>query len=428
MKSHLLSFFAATVLCFTLIESMHAQQSSEERVIEIQAALRDAKLDGWLFYDFRHSDPLAYRILKLDEKMFASRRWFYYIPASGEAVKIVHSIEEGKLDSLPGKKLVYRGWQELHARLREVLAPAAKGSKRRVALQYSPMNDIPYISRVDAGTIELVRSFGVEPVTSAELVQRFEAAFSPAQHQMHVEASDKMHRIIQEAFAEIARRIRANEPTTEWDIAQFMLRRYGDEGMQQEPMIVAVNANAANPHYMPTKEKNSPIRRGDFVLIDAATKLDKPDAVATDQTWTGYVGETVPDEYTRIFNIVREARDSAVDFVRKNIRAGKPIRGAEVDDLSRAVITRAGFGEQFTHRTGHSIGEETHGNGVNIDNFETRDSRRIIPGVCFSIEPGIYLEGKFGVRSEINVYVSDKDIEVTGQPIQTEIIPILKTP
>ncbi len=428
MKPHQLSFFAPAVLCFIFIAPMGAQQSPAERVTEIQTALRDTKLDGWLFYDFRHSDPLAYRILRLDEKMFASRRWFYYIPASGEPVKIVQSIEQFKLDTLPGKKLVFRGWKELHERLREVLGTAAKGSKRRIAMQYSPMNDIPYISRVDAGTIELVRSFGVEPVTSAELVQKFEAVFSPTQHQMHVEASDKMHRIIEEAFAEIARRIRANEPTTEWDIAQLMLRRYSEEGMEREPMIVAVNANAANPHYMPTKQKNSPIKRGDFVLIDAATKLNKPDAVATDQTWTGYVGETVPDEYTRIFNIVREARDSAVDFVRKNVRAGKPIRGAEVDDVSRGVITRAGFGEQFTHRTGHSIGEETHGNGVNIDDFETRDSRRIIPGVCFSIEPGIYLEGKFGVRSEINVYVSDKDIEVTGQPIQTEIIPILKTP
>jgi len=245
---------------------------------------------------------------------------------------------------------------------------------------------------------------------------------------MHVEASDKMHRIIQEAFTEIARRIRADEPTTEWDIAQFMLRRYSEEGMQREPMIVAVNANSANPHYIPTKEKNSPVRRGDFVLIDAATKLTKPESVATDQTWTGYVGESVPEEYSRIFNIVREASDSAVGFVRKNIGAGKSIRGAEVDDVSRGVITRAGFGEQFTHRTGHSIGEETHGNGVNIDDFETRDSRRIIPGVCFSIEPGIYLEGKFGVRSEINVYISDKDIEVTGQPIQTEIVAILKSP
>src|SRR6266542_1768263 len=282
-----INLFAAAVLCFAFVATMGAQQSPAERVAEIQAALRDAKLDGWLFYDFRHSDPLAYRILKLDEKMWASRRWFYYVPASGEPVKIVQSIEQFKLDSLPGKKLVFRGWQELHARLREVLGAAAKRSKSRIAIQYSPMNDIPYITSVDAGTIELVRSFGVEPVTSAELVQRFEAVFSPAQHQMHVEASNKMHRIIQEAFAEIARRIRADEPTTEWDIAQFMFRRYSEEGMQQEPMIVAVNANTANPHYMPTKEKNSPIRR--------------------------------------------------VDFVRKNIRAGKPIRGAEVDDVSRGV-------------------------------------------------------------------------------------------
>jgi Xaa-Pro dipeptidase len=428
MKLRHNSLFAGCIICFTFVAQMHAQQSPAERVTEIQAALRGAKLDGWLFCDFRHSDPLAYRILTLDEKMHVSRRWFYYVPASGEPVKIVQSIEQSKLDSLPGRKLVYRGWQELHARLREVLGAAAKESKNRIAMQYSPMNDIPYISRVDAGTIELVRSFGVEPVTSAELVQKFEAVFSPAQHQMHVEASDKMHRIIQEAFGEIGRRIRADEPTTEWDIAQFMLRRYKEEGMEQEPMIVAVNANTANPHYMPTKEKNSPIKRGDFVLIDAATKLNKPDAVATDQTWTGYVSESVPKEYSRVFNIVREARDSAVDFVRKNVRAGKQIRGAEVDDVSRGIITRAGFGEQFTHRTGHSIGEETHGNGVNIDDFETRDSRRIIPGVCFSIEPGIYFEGKFGVRSEINVYVSDKDIEVTGQPIQTEIIPMLKNP
>src|SRR6266496_1256730 len=266
VKSQHTSVFAAFILCFTFVSSMNAQQSPAERVAEIQSALRDAKLDGWLFYDFRHSDPLAYRILKLDEKMLASRRWFYYVPASGEPVKIVQSIEQFKLDSLPGRKLIFRGWQELHARLKEVLGASGKESKRRIAMQYSPMNDIPYISRVDAGTIELIRSFGIEPVSSAELVQRFEAVFSPAQHQMHVEASDKMHRIIQEAFAEIGGRIRADEPTTEWDIAQFMLRRYSEEGMEQEPMIVAVNANTANPHYMPTKEKNSPIGRGDFVL------------------------------------------------------------------------------------------------------------------------------------------------------------------
>ena len=197
-------------------------------------------------------------------------------------------------------------------------------------------------------------------------------------------------------------------------------------GSEHDDAIVSVNANTANPHYVPTREKALPIKRGDFVLLDLASKLRKPEAVFTDQTWTGYVGESVPEEYSKIFNIVREARDSAVEFVRKNVRAGKSIRGADVDDVSRGVIKRAGYGGQFTHRTGHSIGEEVHGNGVNIDNFETRDSRRITPGVCFSIEPGIYLEGKFGVRSEIDVYVHDKDIEVSGQPIQTEVVAILK--
>ena len=394
---------------------------------DIQGALHKEKLDGWLFYDFRHSDPLAYRILKLDEEMGVSRRWFYYVPAAGEPVKIVMSIEQFKLDALPGKKLIYRGWEELHSHLREALGEKSDKTKR-IAMQYSPMNDIPYMSRVDAGTIELVRSLGVEIVSSAELVQQFEAVWSPEQLQMHIQASDKMHRIFSDAFGEIARRIRANEPTTEYDIEQFILRRWHEEGMgsDHDDAIVSVNANTANPHYVPTKEKAAPIKRGDFVLLDLASKLRKPDAVFTDQTWTGYVGETVPDEYKKIFDIVREARDAAIEFVRANVRAGKSIRGAEVDDVSRGVIKRAGYGDQFTHRTGHSIGEEVHGNGVNIDNFETRDSRRIVPGVCFSIEPGIYLAGKFGVRSEVDVYVGEKDIQVTGQPIQTEIVAILK--
>ncbi len=422
-----LFLFATFALCFIFAPFMRAQQTPSERVSKIQAALRAEKVDGWLFYDFRHSDPLAYRVLKLDEDMAVSRRWFYYIPAAGEPVKVVMSIEQFKLDSLPGKKLIYRGWQELHQRLREMLGTKS-GKSKRIAMQYSPMNDIPYMSRVDAGTIELIRSLGAEIVSSAELVQQFEAVWSPEQLQMHIETSDNMHRIFFDAFGEIARRIRVDEPTTEYDIEQFILRRWHEEGMgsEHDDAIVSVNANTANPHYVPTKDKALPIKRGDFVLLDLASKLRKPDAVFTDQTWTGYVGESVPEEYTRIFNIVREARDSAVDFVRKNVRAGKPIRGAEVDDVSRGVIKRAGYGDQFTHRTGHSIGEEVHGNGVNIDNFETRDSRRIVPGVCFSIEPGIYQEGKFGVRSEIDVYIGDKDIQVTGQPIQTEVVAILK--
>jgi Xaa-Pro aminopeptidase len=432
-------FSLAALLLFSIFPSpMRADPTPAERVAEIRTALHAAQLDGWLFYDFRGSDPLAPRILKLGDHASGSRRWFYYIPASGEPTKIVHSIERYKLDALPGKRLVYRGWQELRSHLRETLSfvpagvsPASGKTKSnhtssRIAMQYSPMNDIPYMSRVDAGTIELVRSYGAEIVTSAELVQQFEALWTPAQKQSHIEASDKTHRIIMEAFAEIARRIRADEPISEYDIQQFIARRWDDEGMLPEQSIIAVNENAANPHYAPTREATKPIKRGDFVLLDVASKLKKPGAVYTDQTWTGYVGEAVPEEFTRIFNIVREARDSAVEFVRKNVRAGKSIRGAEIDDVSRGVIQRAGYGEQFTHRTGHSIGEEVHGNGVNIDNFETRDSRRLIPGIAFSIEPGIYLEGKFGVRSEIDVYVAEKDIEVTGQPIQTDIIPILK--
>ncbi|HWT03550.1 MAG TPA: M24 family metallopeptidase [Pyrinomonadaceae bacterium] len=444
-----LSIAGAILLLLLAFSNARAQeeavrQESAERVREIQAALREAKLDGWLFYDFRGSDPLAYRILKLGQRGLTTRRWFYFVPATGEPVKLVHSIERDKLDRLPGRKLVYLPWQQLHNYLRETVAATAsrggllhtqRGKMRvyyrrdiRIAMQYSPNNDIPYMSRVDAGTIELIRSFGVEPVPSADLVQRFEAAWTPAQFEMHREASDKIHRIIMEAFAEIARRIKANEPTTEYDIQQFMVRRYAEEGLESdnEPPIVAVNANAANPHYEPTRERNAPIRRGDFVLFDVWAKVKKADAVYTDQSWTGYVGESVPEEYVRIFNVVREARDSAVRFVQESMRAGRAIKGADVDDVSRGVIKRAGYGDQFIHRTGHSIGAEVHGNGANIDNLETRDSRRIIPRTTFSIEPGIYLEGKFGIRSEIDVHVTDRDAVVTGQPIQTEVIAILK--
>ncbi len=418
----------AGVTAFLLPLPMPAAQTPAERVPQIQEALQKAKLDGWLFYDFRGSDPLALRVLKLDEHAVGSRRWFYFIPAKGEPTKLVHRIEPAKLDPLPGRKIEYSAWKEQHEALRKILT--AEKKTPRIAMQYSPMNDIPYMSRVDAGTIELIHSLGAELVSSAELVQQFEAVWSPEQLASHIEASDKMHRIFFDAFGEIARRIRADEPTTEYDIEQFILRRWQEEGMGREgaDAIVSVNANTANPHYVPTKENAQPIRRGDFVLLDLASKLQTPHAVYTDQTWTAYVGETVPEEYTKVFNIVREARDAAVDFVRKKVRAGEAVRGAEVDDVSRGVIVRAGYGEFFTHRTGHSIGEEVHGNGVNIDNFETRDSRRITPGVCFSIEPGIYLRGKFGVRSEIDVYVQEGDVEVTGQPIQTEVVAILALP
>ena len=406
-------------------------EAQAARVREIQAALRSARLDGWLFYDFRRSDPLAYRILRLDDKSLTTRRWFYYVPASGEPTKIVHSIERFKLDQLPGRKLIYRRWQELHNFVRTTVAPSGARRLRGhplVAMQYSPMNDIPYVSRVDAGTLELVRSFGVTPATSADLVQQFEAVWTPAQKRTHDAAAEKIHRIIMDSFDEIARRVGAGEPVTEYDIQQFMMRRYEEEGLtsDNDPPNVSVGPNSANPHYQPDARTHSPIRRGDFVLFDVWAKLKGPGAVYADQTWTGYVGETVPDEYARVFNVVREARDAATDFARSAVRDGKVIRAAQIDDVARGVIERAGYGEQFTHRTGHSIGEEVHGNGAHIDNLETRDSRRIIPRTGFSIEPGVYLEGRFGVRSEINVYVSERDVEVTGGPAQTEVVPILK--
>lgn len=408
---------------FTIV--VPAQNEQATRIAEIQTALQKEKLDGWLFYDFRGSDILMPRIFKI-ERAGGSRRWYYYVPAKGEPVKVVHAIEPEKLDALPGRKLIYREWQLINSNLTTAIFGGAKPkNKLRIAMQYSPNNDIPYISRVDAGTIEMVRSLGIDVRTSADLVQQFEAVWTPEQLAMHKEANVKLQKIIIEAFADIKSRMIENVPTTEIDVQQFMMKRFSEEGMQPSPMIVAVNANAASPHYFPTKERNSPIKRGDLVLIDSVTKMAKPKAPAVDLTWVGYVGETVPEEYVKIWKIVREAQQAAFDFVQTSFKNGKPITGAQVDDVSRGIIKKAGYGDQFLHRTGHSIGEEGHGNGANIDNLETRDSRRLIRGTAFSIEPGIYLAGKFGIRSEIDVYLTDNDAIITA-PHQTEIIAIMK--
>lgn len=420
--------FLSAVFCvlFAFSFALFAQTEQEARIKEIQNALQAEKLDGWLFYDFRGSDILSRRILKLPNNASGSRRWYYYVPASGEPTKIVHAIEPEKLDALPGKKLIYREWQLISESLRKAFFGQKKSKNAlRVAMQYSPNNDIPYISRVDAGTVELVRSLGVKVETSADLVQQFEAIWTDEQFAMHKEAAEKLQKIVIEAFGEIKRRINENIPTTEIDVQQFMIKRFSEEGMQPSPMIVAVNANAASPHYFPTKERNSPIKRGDLVLIDSVTKLQKPKAPAVDLTWVGYVGETVPDEYVKIWRIVREAQEAAYNFVKTSFKNGITITGAQVDDVSRSIIKKAGFADQFLHRTGHSIGEEGHGNGANIDNLETRDSRRLIPRTAFSIEPGIYLEGKFGIRSEIDVYLTETDAIITA-PHQTEIIAIMK--
>ena len=409
----------ALILVVAFVGVSFGQNERAARIAEIQAALQKEKLDGWLFYDFRGSDILTPRILKT-ERLGGSRRWFYFVPATGEPVKVVHAIEPGQLDSVPGKKLIYREWSLLKSQVKAAMGPA-----KRIAMQYSPDNDIPYISRVDAGTIEMVRSLGVNIVSSADLVQQFEAVWTDEQLAMHKEGAEKMQKIILETFAEIKRRMLANEPTTEIDIQQFMMKKYTEVGMRPSAMIVAVNANAASPHYFPTKDKNSPIKRGDLVLIDAVSKMDKPQAPAVDLTWVGYIGETVPEEYVKIWNIVYDAQQSAFNFVKTSFQNGKSIRGADVDNISRGVIRKAGYADQFLHRTGHSIGEEGHGNGANIDNLETRDSRRLIPRTAFSIEPGIYLEGKFGIRSEIDVYLTQNDAIITA-PHQTEIIAIMK--
>ena len=398
-----------------------------QRVTEIQTALQQSKLDGWLFYDFRGSDILIPRILKTEPR--GSRRWFYFVPSEGEPVKVVHAIEPNQIDVLPGKKLIYREWSLLGKQVAAAISmgnPRSKASKEcMVAMQYSPDNDIPYVSRVDAGTVEMVRKLGVNVVSSADLVQQFEAVWTPEQLQMHTEAATKMQKVILEAFAEIKKRINANEPINENDVQKFMMKRYEEEGMNPSPMIVAVNANAASPHYFPRDGKGAPIKRGDLVLIDTVTKVKKPKAPAADLTWMGYVGETVPEEFTKIWDIVFNAQQSALKAVREAFQSGKPITGAQVDDVSRGIITKAGYADQFLHRTGHSIGEEGHGNGANIDNLETRDSRRLIAGTAFSIEPGIYIDGKFGVRSEIDVFVNGKDAIITA-PHQTAIIPIMK--
>ncbi|MBI3326968.1 MAG: M24 family metallopeptidase [Nitrospinae bacterium] len=392
-----------------------------EHMATLQTALREAGVDGWLFYDFRGSDPLAYRILKLSNAGMLSRRWFYCIRATGEPRKLVHRIEPHSLAMLPGATLLYASWHELHTQLAALL-----GGGRRVAMQYSPQNAIPYISRVDAGTVELVRSLGVEVVTSADLVQRFEAVWSPEQWETHQYSARTLRNIIDEAFGYIREAVSPQGEVGEYAVQQFILGRFDHYSLQTDkPPIVAANAHSADPHFQPTADAGL-IRRGDFVLLDIWAKRRDPRSVYADITWTGYVGETVPEEHRKIFRIVQQARDAAITFVQDAVRQGTPLYGWQVDDRARQVIDTAGYGEHFIHRTGHSIGEEVHGNGANMDNYETRDERRILPHTCFSIEPGIYLPGCFGVRSEVDMFVHEREAFVTGQPIQLEVIPILQ--
>jgi Xaa-Pro aminopeptidase len=385
----------------------------------IQKALRDAKLDGWLFYDFRHRDPIAHRILGLPMDSMATRRWFYLVPAKGEPRKLVHRIEAAMLDSLPGSKLIYAGQDELRKNLPKLLARTKK-----VAMQYSPKNAIPYVSMVDAGTVELVRSHGRKVVSSADLVQVFEACWTSEQYQAHIEAGRVIDRVREGAFLKAAQHVRSGSALSEYELQQWVLEQFQRNGVTtDEPPIVAVGPHAGDPHYEPKAGASSPIREGDLLLLDMWGKCTAPGSVYYDITWMGYVGASVPEKFRRVFRVVREARDRAIAFVRENVAAGRSIQGWQVDRAAREVIRKAGYAKQFVHRTGHSIGEDVHGNGANMDGLETQDVRRIIPRTCFSIEPGIYLP-EFGVRSEVNVYVDSREARVTGA-IQTEIIPLL---
>lgn len=389
----------------------------------IQRALQAERLDGWLFYDFRRLNPIAYQVLHLPLEDMYTRRWFYFVPAQGTPCAIVSAVEAHVLRSLPGERRVFRDWQEMHACLRDLLQPAGL----RVAMEYSPMNAIPYIARVDAGTLELVRSFGAEVVSSANLAQTFVAQLSARQVESHRDAGRRIISVKDALFALLKRDLLAGQALNEYDIQQRfheMLRQAGV--VVAEPPIVAANEHAGNPHYLPSAREHSPVRRGDLLLFDFWGHLPEPGAVYADYTWMAFAGtrEEIPTHQREVFEIVRRARDSAIAFVRARLAAGERIEGRQVDDVARHVIASAGYGDFFVHRTGHSITTAEHGDGANFDNLETQDERILLPNTCCSVEPGIYLP-EFGVRSEVNLLIHERDAEVTGVPAQTEIVPLL---
>ncbi|HEX3352385.1 MAG: M24 family metallopeptidase [Terriglobales bacterium] len=383
----------------------------------IQAALRERNIDAWLFYDHHHRDPIAYRVLGLPAGLMVTRRWFYLIPANGEPVKLVHKIEPGHLDTLPGSKRKYSGWQELFDQVKAILA-----DHRDIAMQYSPNNLVFTVSLVDGGTIDLIRGLGKNVVSSCDLVALFEATLSSEQIKSHFAARDAIDPITVAAFQEIGRRAR-NGGTHEFEIQQWLLEAFRRESLVTDDLpVVAVNANSGNPHYAPHPETSKPIRQGDFVLLDIWGKKNTPGAVYYDITWTGFVGRSPSDRMRDVFEVVRQARDIGVKTVQTAVTSGTAIAGWEVDRAVRNHIKDAGFEQYFIHRTGHSIGTEVHANGANMDDLEIHDERRILPNSCFSIEPGIYLP-EFGVRSEVNVLVKPQTAEVTGT-IQSEIVTI----
>jgi len=384
----------------------------------IQSAIRDAGFDGWLFYDHHHRDPIAGRILGLDPNTHVTRRWYYLVPAEGEPRKLVHRIEQGRLDSLPGEKGLYSSWQELHTGLEAML-----NGYRRLAMQYSPNNDIMYVSMVDAGTIEFLRGLGKQIVSSADIVSQFEAVLSEEQIASHGAAQIAIDNILAEGWQEIGRRVRSDNPVTEFDMVQWFAEAMRRDNLTWENgPNVSVNANCSDSHYEPSAERSSPIGEGDFLLIDIWGRKNEPGTVFYDITWTGVIGRDASEREQLVFETVRNARDAAIAAVESAFAEGRPIRGFEADDAARAVIEAAGFGQYFTHRTGHNIAQELHGSGAHLDNLETHDQRLILPNTCFSVEPGIYLP-EFGVRSEVDMLTAPGKAWVTGN-IQRELVRI----
>jgi Xaa-Pro dipeptidase len=389
----------------------------------IQAALRDEAVDGWLFYDHHHRDPIAAHILGLDPKAHITRRWYYFIPAQGTPRKLVHRIEQGRLDKLPGAKSQYSSWQELHAGLDALLGDAVT-----IAMQYSPNNDIMYVSMVDAGTIEFLRSLGKRIVSSADLVSQFEAVLTKPQIASHKAAQKAIDEIVAEGWRQIARRLRPSKGGKKAAYSEYDHMQWLGNAMRRAGLVwengpdVSVNANCSDSHYEPTAKRSSRIRKGDFLLVDIWGRTNKPGSIYYDITWTGVVGREPTEIEQKIFTTVRDARDAAIAAVEQAFAQNKPIRGFQADDAARAVIRAAGYAEFFTHRTGHNITQEIHGAGAHLDNLETHDARRILPNTCFSVEPGIYLP-EFGVRSEVNMLTAPGKAWVTGR-IQRELVRI----
>ena len=385
----------------------------------IQSSLRDAQLDGWLFYDHHYRDALAYHILGLPDGLNVTRRWFYFIPATGEPRKLVHRIESGRLDTLPGETAVYSSWQELESGIATLLS-----GHTRIAMQYSPRNAIMYVALVDAGTIELLRSLGKEIVTSANLIAQFEAVLTEAQIASHFAAGEKVDRVLAAGFEQIGNLTRNGGTTHEQAIVDFL-----QQGMTREGLVwdhgtnVSVGPHSADSHYHPSPETSAPIRSGDFVLIDIWARLNQPNSCYYDITWTGVVGRQPTEREQHIFTTVRDARDAACQRVLSAFAANEPIAGWQADDASRAIIRNAGLGEFFTHRTGHNIGNTLHGSGAHLDNLETHDERWLLPNTCFSVEPGLYFPGKFGIRSEVNMIARPNKAEITGR-IQRDLVRI----